>query len=132
MSKTSFDLEAFKASCHEFTTKDLLSLTLTCTQELEARADALRDIELKKIEEVEPSNDILKQLMSQESSPNLYRIQLNRLEPKDGYLVTFSEMKAMSDIIEITQKKYGPGSYQIRIIDSNGRLIKSSLFKIAA
>lgn len=60
-----------------------------------------------------------------------YKFMVLRNEPADGYLTTYHLPTSIPDIIEDVGKNYGGGSYQIRIIDSSGRSIKSKSFIIA-
>lgn len=67
-----------------------------------------------------------------------YKILVLRLKPKaykgltvSGYLETFYLPTTIPDIIKEIGFKYGGGTYQVKIVDTQGQSVKTKTFEIA-
>ena len=69
---------------------------------------------------------------------NDFKLMVLRLEPTvikgtkiSGYLKTHHMPTCVPDIIEETEKNFGGGKFQIRIVDPAGKYVKSKTFEIS-
>lgn len=60
-----------------------------------------------------------------------YKMMIFRTHPWRSYLETFIQPITIPDIMEQVRKKYGGGGYQLKLVDIQGRYIKSKAFEIA-
>jgi hypothetical protein len=89
----------------------------------------------------DPNAQSLNEIFQEMSTPNYasdYKLMVMRLEPQSikglkisGYLETFHLPTSIPDIIEQVGQRYGGGKYNLRIVDGNGKYVKSKTFEIA-
>lgn len=106
------------------------------------QVDILEDIisSEKKTNKRIPANEkLLMRIWEEMNTPSTdYKLMVVRLKPIEidglktgGYLKTFYLPITIPDIIEKIGEEYGGGKYQIKIVDEEGKFIKSKSFEIS-